>query len=127
MKTIIFLNIFFTKTLIIFFNIPEFPGFKRQNSEASSEMMTIVMFSLGPILAVCVLVAPIAFIVIEKDPFYYILKDFLQNPKYRDNWAIIGGILFRVTIFQIASTEVFRNGSYLYTIAVVAFDRGAKY
>lgn len=99
---------------------------KPQLLEGKLDFGTLVRLALGPLLAISVLAAPIAFVLIERDPFYFILEEFLEDPKYRSNWSIIDSCIIRAFIMISASVEGFRTGSSLIVIGVIAADRWNK-
>lgn len=103
------------------FYTTEYPTIKSQNSEG--KLSTVVKFLIGPILAVAILVAPFAVVIIDKDPFYFIFEEILEDPKYRGFWTIVGAFGIRFAIIFSSNAEGFRSGAYLYTVGLIALDR----
>lgn len=83
----------------------------------------VVKFSVVPLLSICIVVVPAAFIATGLDPFQYVLEEILGDPIYRSNQLIIAALLIRFLMLLMACVETFRSTAYLYILLLVVLGR----
>lgn len=99
-------------------------SFRKRNDEVN--FRKIVMFFVGPLLSICILGVPFAFICTGLDTLKYIFQHYFGDPKYFDNQTIITVLFLRLALAFLACLETFRSVAYLYTMVLVILDRWNK-